>query len=160
MKHKDKINFDNTVVDISGRAKAAFERSGFADAEDLAQEVALMASAARVSSCKGESGRDVQAIAEALCLDAFHKVMKEARSRRRGLKLMDIENAATVPDVSTPYHFTIANELAIAAEGLDLDSFMMGDTLDDEAHHYGVSRQRAHQIVNEKRSKLNEYLVQ
>lgn len=157
MKVKEKAKFDSVVISISGSAKKAFEKSGYEDFEDLAQEVALRVSAARLSLPKGEISRSE---VEQIGLKAFREVEKEARSRKRGLKLMDIESAVSVPDVSTPYHFAIAGEIAETACMLDLDSVMMGDTLEDEAQHYGVTRQRAHQIVNEKRDQMQEYLIQ
>lgn len=157
MKKKEKAQFDSLVVVARSEALQAFEREGFDNAEDMAQDVALRLSAARVKMAKGGDVSDrLPAIVGRLILSAI----AGERSRRRGLKLMDIENAMSIPDASTPYHFLIAKEIAGVAVGLDLDSFMMGDTLEDEAQHYGVSRQRAHQIVTGLRSQMSEYLIQ
>lgn len=156
MKRKEKAEFDSIVIRISGSAKKAFEKAGYEDAEDLAQDVALRLSATRLRLPKGELNRSE---IEQDGLSIFQQVAKEAHSRKRGLKLMDIESAISVPDVSTPYHFAIASEIASTAISLDLDSVLMGDTMEDEAEHYGVTRQRAHQITNEKRDQMLEFLV-
>jgi hypothetical protein len=156
LKKKEKTEFDSLVVAVSSGAQKAFEEAGLDDAEDMAQDVALRISAARLSKPKGKiTQREVEEEAEI----AIRAVVKDYKSRKRGLKLMDIENASSVPDVSTPYHYAVAREIAGAAIGLDLDCVMMGDTLEDEAQHYGVTRQRAHQIINEKREQMQEYLV-
>lgn len=157
MKRKEKAEFDSIVVSISGSAKKAFEKAGYSDAEDLSQEVALKVAAARLSIPKGDYS---SLVAEEIGLKAFREVEREARSRKRGLKLMDIENAVSVPDVSTPYHFAVAREMAGVAYDLELDYHLMGETLEEFAEHFGVTRQRAHQIINEKRDQMREYLIQ
>lgn len=156
MKRKEKAEFDSLVVNFRNGAEASFKKAGYDDAEDLAQEVAVRIAAARLNIPRGNF---TMVAMEAEALSIFKEVAKEAHSRKRGLKLMDIEAAATVPDVATPHHFLMATEIAGAAVELDLDSHMMGDTLEDEAHHYGVTRQRAHQIINEKRAAMVEFLV-
>lgn len=156
MKRKDKAEFDSLVVSYRDSSEKAFRKAGYDDAEDLAQEVAVRIAAARHGIPREEYSINVM---ETKAVEVFKAVAREAHSRKRGLKLMDIEAAVSVPDVSTPHHFLVASEIASAAIELDLDSHMMGDTLEDEAFHYGVTRQRAHQIVNEKRQAMAEFLV-
>lgn len=153
---KEKARFDSLVVYWVGAAKKAFARQGHDEAEDMSQELAASLSAARPSimsddDMEGAVRREVSSIA--------FQIHKEASSRRRGLRLMDIEAASGVADVANPYHFLIAKEIAEQAVRNDLDSILMGDTLEEEAQHYGVSRQRAHQITNEKRSHMADYLI-
>lgn len=156
MNRKEKKEFDSIVVMACRSAQEAFQKAGRNDAEDLAQEVAIHLSAARLVEFK--AGFTKEAV-ERRGKEISAQVLREARKRDCGAKLMDIENASSVPDVSTPHHFLAAVEIANAAVELDLDSYMMGDTLEDEAQHYGVSRQRAHQIINEKRDIMSEFLV-
>lgn len=153
LKRKEKAEFDSFVVLARDGALQAFEKEGFENAEDMAQDVALRISAARLDILRNSNS--LPAIAARLIMEAIAR----EKSRRRGLRLMDIETATSVPDVSTPYHFLIAKEIAGVAVGLDLDSLMMGDTLEDEAAHYGVSRQRAHQIISGLRDRMAEYLI-
>lgn len=155
MKNKDKADFESFVVQSSRLAAHGFSRAGYSEAEDMAQEVAIHLSAKRLQIVTDEFWREK---AQAYRIEAFRAVAQAEGSRKRGLKLMDLESAAEVPDVSTPYHFLIAQEIAGIATSLDLDSLMMGDTLEDEAFHHGVTRQRAHQIVNSQRSQMSEYL--
>lgn len=156
MKRKEKIEFDNLVVVACREAAAKFETAGRHDSEDLAQEVAVHLSAARLLEFKGGFSREeVMKLGRKIAA----QVLREAKRRDRGARLLDIEKAVSIPAVATPHHFLVANEIAATAVELDLDSFMMGDTLEDEAHHYGVTRQRAHQIVNEKREAMAEFLV-
>lgn len=153
---KEKARFDRLIVYWVGASKKAFARAGHADAEDMSQDLAASLSAARPSimadsDMEGAMRKEVSSI-------VFH-LHKEAMSRRRGLKLMDIEAASNVADVANPYHFLIAQEIAEHAVRNDLDSILMGDTLQEEAEYYGVSRQRAHQITEEKRRAMAEYLI-
>lgn len=156
MKRKEKSEFDSLVVGVCRDAEEKFRAAGRHDSDDLAQEVAVHLSAARLLEFKG--GFDEESVV-ARGAKIAAQVLKEARLRDRGAKLMDIDSASCVPDVATPHHFLVASEIAATAVELDLDSFMMGDTLEDEAQHYGVTRQRAHQIVKEKRDAMAEFLV-
>lgn len=150
-----KAGFDAQVTAMTAKALRAFQAAGMNDAEDMAQDIALRLYSQRVEIARDDTWKeDADTILSLMIRDAI----SDARSRARGMRLMDLEAAVCVPEPSTPYHFLIAQEIAGVAESLDLDSHMMGDTVEDEAEHYGVSRQRAHQIINERRFIMSEYL--
>lgn len=154
MNKKEKADFDAYVVEFTKSVLGAYKAKGYDNAEDMSQEFAMLLSAERVKisgAWYAEAPYAAARIAKQVELDE--------RSRSRGMKLMDLEKAVSVPEVSTPYHFLIAQEIAYTAECLDIDCVMMGDTLEDEADHYGVTRQRAHQIISERRDQMAEYLT-
>lgn len=149
-------SFNAFVVAARNASLKEFTAKGYDDAEDMAQEVAMQLAGQRSDLCRSN---DWQTAPNLVTAGAMARIEANARSRKRGMKLMDLEKAVSVPDVSTPYHFLIAQEIVGVAESLDLDSVMMGDTLSDESDHYGVTKQRAHQIVNGLRDQMAEYLI-
>lgn len=157
MKRHDREAFDAFVINARNASLAAFMDAGYDEAEDMAQEVVTRLAAERVMIYK-EAGAKWMVEATIRWNEFEADVMEGELARKRGLKLLDLEHAANVAERSTPYHFTIAREIAKTAARLDLDSLMMGDTLEDEADHYGVTRQRAHQIISAKRDQMAEYL--
>lgn len=156
MNREEKARFDRLVIDFCAKAETAFKKKGRNDFDDLSQEVALRLSAARLPEFKGGFSKEA---VEAYGVKIANEVFREARSRERGEKLMDLASADNVADVSTPHHFVAAGEIAYYAERLDLDSFMMGDTLQEEAEYHGVTRQCIHQRVTYGRQLMNEFLV-
>lgn len=68
-------------------------------------------------------------------------------------------HARNVEEPHTPDNVVMAAEMASLAEREGILPVVMGDTLSEEAEYFGMSRQRIHQMVNQARDSMSEYLV-
>lgn len=72
---------------------------------------------------------------------------------------VDLWHARNVVEPHTPYNVVIAAEMADKADTWGILPVVMGDTLSEEAEYFNMSRQRIHQMVNQARDAMSDYLI-
>lgn len=155
MKLKQRRAFNALIERAMPGIIGFMEKHNVPDPEDAAQSVVLdmCIHAERDASLSDPNAfwYDLGAYCESLALSL--------RGSPDKTDYVDLWHARNVVEPHTPHNVLIAAEVADKADSWGIMPVVMGDTLSEEAEYFNMSRQRIHQMVNQARDALSEYLI-